>query len=179
MAGWALYWQAMSTVTTVILGAVGLYKIYHELLRLNQQKEKDAYDIKNAAKLKRVEFFLAQHRRLFDDSDLHEVRCLLDSDSIKLKQTKNWEKKRKFLTFMEEIALMVQANQIDREVALYMFGYYAQCAMYGENFKFGIELSEKYWGLFYSFCADADEFYENLEKLSKEELKEKLNKLGL
>ena len=70
-----------------------------------------------SAKLKRTEFFLDQHRRLFDDAALYSVLCLIDADKAELAKEEMWHAKRKFLTFIEEIALLVCSEQINRDVA--------------------------------------------------------------
>ncbi|WP_223466865.1 hypothetical protein [Pseudomonas sp. GL-RE-26] len=155
MAEWASCWQAASVIAMVIFGSVGLYKIYQELRRLDEQRLKDIQDKEVTARLKRTEFFLAQHRRLFDDKDLYEILCLIDSDDPRLADERMWDKKRKLMAFFEEIALLVRSKQIDDNVAFYMFGYYSYCAMYGENFKHGINVCEEYWGLFFEFATNA------------------------
>lgn len=155
MAEWAACWQAVSVVAMVFFGIVGLYKIYQELRRLKEQRLKDIQDKEVAARLKRTEFFLAQHRRLFDDKDLYEVLCLIDSDDSRLADESMWDKKRKLMAFFEEIALLVRSDQINECVAFYMFGYYSYSAMYGDNFKHGINVSEEYWGLFFEFATRA------------------------
>lgn len=160
MPEWAVYWQALGVIAATIFGSVGLYKIYQELKRLNEQRLKDISDKETAAKLKRTEFFLSQHRRLFDDKDLYEVLCLIDADNKKLAHVKMWDKKRKFLVFFEEISLLVKSNQIDKTVALYMFGYYSVCARQGENFLSGINPSREHWALFYEFSDEAEIFIE-------------------
>ncbi|MBK1679081.1 hypothetical protein CKO20_01620 [Rhodocyclus tenuis] len=157
MQEWGVWWQAIGVTATVFFGVFGLYKIYHELKRLNEQREKDILDKDISAKLNRTKFFLEQHRRLFDNSELYEVTCLLDADDKELADKTMWDKKRKFLTFIEEIALLVKSDQINEEVAFYMFGYYARCAMHGCNFRVGIDPAAEHWGLFY-------EFTENYEK---------------
>jgi len=155
MQEWSVYWQALGVVAAVTFGAVGLYKIYHELRRLNEQREKDISDKETAARLKRTEFFLSQHRRLFDDKELYEVLCLIDADHPRLKIEDMWDKKRKLLVFFEEIALLVRTNQIDKNVSLYMFGYYSLCARNGVNFAYGINPSKEHWALFYEFSDSA------------------------
>lgn len=156
MSEWGVYWQALSVIATAIVGGVGIYKIYHELNRLTEQRNSEQTSKDNADKLKRTEFFLAQHRRLFDDKDLYEILCLIDSDSPALASHALWDKKRKFLTFIEEIALLVRSKQINHEVAYYMFGYYACCAMYGYHFNIGLIISPEHWGLFYEFTQSAE-----------------------
>ncbi|WP_273028258.1 hypothetical protein [Massilia timonae] len=159
MAEWGVFWQALSTICAVIVGAVGLYKIYRELERLYEQRQKDIDDKNAAGRLKRTEFFLNQHRRLFDNTELFSVLCLIDGDELALATGVGMpDKKRKFLTFLEEIALLVKSGQIDAHVAYYMFGYYANCALTGKNFASGIDTSKKYWGLLYQFAAASRDY---------------------
>lgn len=158
MSEWAVHWQAAGVIATAIIGAVGLYKIYKELKRLDEQRLKETQDKEASAKLKRTEFFLAQHRRLFDDKDLFEVLCLIDSDHEDLANPSMWDKKRKLMAFLEEIALLVKSKQIDETVAFYMFGYYANCARHGENFNEGIDISREYWALFFEFSDNAETY---------------------
>lgn len=155
MSEWAVYWQAIGTVITAVVGIVGLYKIYHELKRLNEQREKDLTDREISLKLKRTEFFLNQHRRLFDNSELYEILCLIDNDNEKLANPDMSDKKRKFLTFLEEIALLVTSEQVNESVAYYMFGYYVQCVVQGKNFQKGIDFTPEHWGLLFDFEANA------------------------
>jgi hypothetical protein len=156
MTEWAVYWQAIGTIAAVVFGVAGLWKIYQELRRLNEQREKDIVDKEVSAKLERTKFFLDQHRRLFDNPELYEVLCLIDDDNPKLAQIEMADKKRKFLTFLEEIALLVSSKQIDESVAYYMFGYYATCVKKGKNFAADIDTSKVYWELFYRFAENAE-----------------------
>jgi hypothetical protein len=158
MSEWAVVWQAFGIIITIIFGSVGLYKIYHELVRLKEQRDKDISDKSTAAKLKRTEFFLAQHRRIFDDKDLFEILCLIDADDPLLADKSLWDKKRKFIAFFEEIALLVKSEQINKDVAYYMFGYYSLCVRHGVNFCVGIDLSREYWALFYDFTDNASKY---------------------
>lgn len=158
MQEWGVWWQAIGVTTALVFGIVGLYKIRHELIRLNEQRSKDILDKEISAKLNRTEFFLEQHRRLFDNAELFEVISLLDSDDNKLASKNMWDKKRKFLTFVEEIKLLVNSDQINEDVAYYMFGYYSRCAMHGENFRVGINPSAEHWGLFYEFTKNYEEY---------------------
>ena len=128
------------------------WKIIVELRRLTEDRQ-------ISASLKRTEFFLNQHRRLFDDPILYEVLCLLDTDDESLKDEIMWDKKRKLLTFFEEIALLVRSGQIHEEVAFYMFGYYAGRARKGQNFCVGIDLAPEHWGLFYWFVEESTNYF--------------------
>lgn len=158
MQEWAVYWHAIGVISGILFGSFGLYKIFQELRRLNEQRDKDINDKETEARLKRTEFFLSQHRRLFDDKDLYEVLCLIDADNPRLAEENMWDKKRKLLVFFEEIALLVRSNQIDQNVAFYMFGYYSLCARHGSNFIHGIDPSREHWFLFYEFSDDAQFF---------------------
>lgn len=158
MQEWGVWWQAIGVTAALVFGIGGLYKIHHELKRLNEQRSKDLLDKEISAKLNRTEFFLDQHRRLFDNSELYEVTSLLDADDRKLASEDMWDKKRKFLTFIEEIALLVRSDQINKDVAYYMFGYYSRCAMRGVNFRVGIDPSAEHWGLFYDFTKNYEEY---------------------
>lgn len=158
MQEWSVWWQALSVVAAVVVGLCGIIKIIHELRRLNEQREKDIFEKESALRLNRTKFFLEQHRRLFDNPELYEITCLLDSDHPALANEKMWDKKRKFLTFIEEMALLVESGQINNNVAYYMFGYYAQCAKNGDNFQIGIDASKEYWGLFFNFVEKYEEY---------------------
>lgn len=158
MQEWGTCWQALGVLSAVVFGSFGLYKIYHELTRLNEQRIKDIHDKESTAKLKRTEFFLAIHRRLFDDAELYKVLKLIDSDDAALAKEDMWDAKRKLLVFFEEIALLVRSAQINRDVAYYMFGYYSLCARHGENFMEGISVQREYWALFFEFSDGAEDF---------------------
>lgn len=161
MSEWAVVWQASGVFVTIVLGAFGLWKIFRELRRLNEQREKDNADSARAILLSRTQFFLDQHRRLFDNPELYEVLSLTDNDDLQLADVAMHDKKRKLLTFFEEIALLVQAKQISEEVAYYMFGYYAINARAGKNFAIGIDMQSVYWKMFFEFAEKAEGYLKN------------------
>jgi hypothetical protein len=163
MSEWLVFWQIFGIICAAAVGIIGAWKVFHELERIREQRRKEQSDTATAAKLKRTEFFLSQHRRLFDDSKLYSVLCYLDSDDWHLAEKEMWDSNRKFLTFIEEIALLVRAGQIDADVAQYMFGYYACCAREGINFNVGINSREAYWRLFNEFCDQHEKFQERME----------------
>jgi hypothetical protein len=148
MAEWAVIWQASAVVLALIGAGLGGFKFLGELRRLRGQREDEA-------SLRRTEFFLAQHRRLFDDPDLASVLQHLDGDDEVLAEKCFWERKRKFLTFIEEIKLLITSKKLKPEICFYMFGYYAICARDGKNFNAGIDDSLTHWKVFHSFCEDS------------------------
>lgn len=156
MAEWSYTWQSFGIWVTLIVGIVTVVKIWLDVNSNRQQKI-------DADKLDRTKFLLEQHRRLFDDQDLKDVLQHLDGDDEDLAQFHFWEKNRKFLVFIEEIQILINSKFLDETSCQYMFGYYANCAYNGKNFKAGIQFEEKHWGLFTKF-ANTYEKYEPIFK---------------
>lgn len=152
MAEWGVNWQAIGVVVTLITMAGAGWKVWTELTALRAQRSKDSL-------LKRTEFFLTQHRLLFDDPVLYEVLQHIDGDGSELTEMPMWDKKRKFLTFIEEISFLATSDLINSSVAYYMFGYYAISAKNGKNFMVGINADKIHWQVFYEFCEKAEEFF--------------------
>ncbi|MPS77224.1 MAG: hypothetical protein E2591_04000 [Achromobacter sp.] len=144
MGEWTSFW-------TVVIGFLGAAKLLWEIrqFRRNRQREQT---------LKRTEFFLQQHRRLYDDADLAGVIKHLDGDDAELADESSWERNRKFLTFIEEIEILLMSGNLDAAISYHMFGYFACKARDGKNFNAGIDASEENWRLFYKFCANCEEF---------------------
>ncbi len=143
----------------ILAGAavVAAYKAYIELSKYSTEKRKEQ-------ELKSIEFTLEQHRRLFDDKDLYSVLCLIDNDDIKLEAQEMWDAKRKLLVFFEEIQLLTNSNQINKNVSHYLFGYYAIAAGNGANFRNGIDLKEEFFGLFFIFKKESEKFFADCKK---------------
>lgn len=152
MAEWGVNWQAVGIVVALLTMLGGAWKIWKELSALRLQRSTDSL-------LKRAEFFLTQHRLLFDNPDLFEVLQYIDDDDPRLAPHPMWDKKRKFLTFIEEIALLTSTNLINPNVGYYMFGYYAIHAKNGKNFMNGIDADPIHWRVFFEFCEKAGEFF--------------------
>ena len=138
-------------------------KAWQEIKRIREQRESEIEQRRKSneqreteLERKRIEFTLAQHRRLFDDKALCSVLEKLDGDQEGLRDPSIIEAKRKFLTFFEEMILLRNSGYISNEVALYMFGYYAVCAHRGKNFQCGIAYKIEYWSLFMEFAEEAD-----------------------
>lgn len=143
----------------VLAGAaiIAVYKTYVELSKYSSEKRKEQ-------ELKSIEFTLEQHRRLFDDKDLYSVLCLIDNDDAKLAELEMWDAKRKLLVFFEEIQLLINSNQINKNVSHYLFGYYAIAARNGDNFCKGIDLKEEFFGLFFIFKKESEKFFADCKK---------------
>ena len=157
LADWKDWTSIAGTIATILIGAIGLGKVFLEISRLRAQKQKEIDERDRAALLKRTEFFLGQHRRLFDTPDLFEILCLIDGvDAHKLANNNMWDKKRKFLTFFEEMALLVNNKMLDEHVADYMFSYYAKTAWENEFFREGIDPSAEHWGLLFDYITRSE-----------------------
>ncbi|WP_143131775.1 hypothetical protein [Paraburkholderia aspalathi] len=157
MSDWKDWVSIAGTISALGIGIVGLVKVFYEIPRLRAQKQKEIDERDRASLLKRTEFFLGQHRRLFDTPDLFEVLCLIDSVEMdKLALPGMWDKKRKLLTFFEEMALLVNNQMIDADVADYMFSYYVTTAWSNDYFREGIDPSEEHWGLLFDYMKQAE-----------------------
>ncbi len=158
MAEWGVNWQVIGILIALLTMVGSSWKILKELAALRSQRANDSL-------LKRTEFFLAQHRLIFDDPVLYEVLQYVDGDGEELRNFHMWDKKRKFLTFIEEISLLSSSNLINPSIAYYMFGYYAICARKGENFMFGIDVNPVHWLAFYDFCEKSEMYLKLNEKI--------------
>ncbi|WP_323144699.1 hypothetical protein [Massilia phyllosphaerae] len=111
------------------------------------QKKQRALDI--------VKFSLDQHRRLFDDEELFEILNLIDApegEQSILANPSMGNKKRKLITFFEEMVLLVRAGYMSEDFALYMFGYYALQARQNTYFMSGISTDYADFGIFFDFA---------------------------
>ena len=162
-------WKDVAAILGTMVAVPGVlfavYKAWQEVVRIGEQRQAEIDQRDRTGKqrereleLKRVEFTLAQHRRLFDDKSLCSVLQCLDGDQLSLRDPQIIESKRKFLTFFEEMILLRNSGYISSDIALYMFGYYAKCAHRGENFRFGIAYKPEYWNLFMSFAEEAEHY---------------------
>lgn len=164
MAEWGVNWQAIGIVLTLVTMLGAGWKIWTELTTLRIQRSSDNL-------LKRTEFFLKQHRLLFDDPVLYEVLQHIDGDDLELREKPMWDKKRKFLTFIEEISLLSSSDLISPSIAYYMFGYYAISAKNGKNFMVGINMDRVHWLAFYDFCEGAEKFLNDYSQKQRFDLK--------
>lgn len=100
----------------------------------------------------RATHFIEMRRRFLDTSLFREILNLLATDDPKLKDVPIQDR-RNFVGFLEEVALMVNSRLIRKEVAHYMFGYYAILVGKSENLWDGLDRGSTYWSLFRQFEA--------------------------
>lgn len=167
-------WKDLAAVVGTLVAVPGVlfaaYKTWREVQKSQEQKQADFEQRQRAQELKRVEFTLVQHRRLFDDPALFSVLRILDGDPIELRNEEMWNPKRKFLTFFEEMVLLVNSGYIAKDVALYMFGYYAACAHRGKNFRYGITYEPESWNMFMRFAEEAEEYLHSPQAKTTQDL---------
>jgi len=158
-------WKDFSAILGTVVGVPGVlfaaYKGWRELKKSNEQRHEELERQKRAEQLRRAEFTLGQLRRLFEDPDLLAMLPLLDLDDPKLADFQMLNAKRKFLTFCEEIALLVNSGFFEVGVAHYMFGYYVTQAHKGKNFRSGMAYKTEHWGLFMKFAEDAEQYLQS------------------
>jgi hypothetical protein len=129
-------------------GIAALVAIFTIFSYFYTQKKQQALDI--------VKFSLDQHRRLFDDEGLFEILDLIDApeaDQRKLAEPSMGNKKRKLITFIEEMVLLVRGGYMSEDFALYMFGYYALQARNNKYFMKGLSTDNADFGIFFEFAA--------------------------
>ncbi|MDD2759605.1 MAG: hypothetical protein PHH11_04865 [Methylomonas sp.] len=104
---------------------------------------------------KRAEVFLQMRTRLRQDESFSKLCDLLEVDSPELQDIPLVERDR-FIGFFEELALMHNSGLINKQVTLYMFGYFAIRCYHSENFWTGLNKDQPLWSLFMDFAKEMD-----------------------
>ena len=105
---------------------------------------------------KRAEHFLAMRRRLKENENFKRIARLLETNAIGLRKIP-FEDKRDYLGLFEEVALSMNSGLIHKQVAHYMFGYYAIQCWKSENFWDNINRESIYWRVFRDFVEQMKE----------------------
>jgi hypothetical protein len=101
----------------------------------------------------RAQNFLHMRRRFLENQTFREICQMLITGDDALRSVP-LQDKRNFGGFIEEVALMVNARLIRKEVAHYMFGYYAILCWESEQFWDGLDRNAIYWSLFRDFAKE-------------------------
>lgn len=96
------------------------------------------------------------------DQSLTEINLYNGEDPQSVLREYSPDEKRNFLGFFEEIALLSNSGLIRKEVAHYMFGYYAIRCWQSKNFWYNMERDSPYWFLFRKFAIDMQEIEKNM-----------------
>ncbi len=133
---------------------------------------KGVYEYTKQAAQKRAEHFIKMRDRY---DSFFDICSLLEKDgsSERARQELSnllFERKRAFLGFYEESALMMQSGLIKKKVAHYMFGYYAiRCwsnRAFWDTPNSTLNRDSEYWGLFRTFVQTMEKSH--IESLSAE-----------
>ena len=121
-----------------------------------------------AEKQKRAEHFFKLRDKYNTDPAFIKIREIIDIDSPDAKVIRSREigndEKRKFLGFYEEIAIMVKSGLIKKELAFYMFGYYAVRCNKMDVFTSYINEDKEYWAVFSDFAAKMKNYDDNINQ---------------
>jgi hypothetical protein len=129
----------IATIIGVGVAALTLVKCVFEYARQGAQK--------------RAEHFLEMRRRLKEPGKYERICTFLEDDKQELADVPYIDK-RDFLGFFEEIALMMNSGLIRKEVAHYMFGYYAIRCFESSYFWSNVEKNSIWWSLFINFASE-------------------------
>lgn len=129
----------IATFIGMLAGLWGLYKGFVEFALQGKQK--------------RAEIFLKKQGEYFGNKSFNEIRGLLEMDAPKLKDLE-FEEKRAYLTFFEEIAVLKNTKLINGDLTYYMFGYYATKCLESENFWSGMNKHDIFWNVFLNFATE-------------------------
>jgi len=102
---------------------------------------------------KRAESFFEMRKRLKDNPIYRDILSMVDLRDPAVQAT-SFKDRRDLLGFFEEVALLVNSRVIRREVAHYMFGYYAIRVWENDDFWHGVNRASPYWALFRHFAED-------------------------
>jgi hypothetical protein len=138
--------SAICTLISTIVAAVALWKGFREYQKQGSQK--------------RTDLFLEMRRRYHEFDDIcANLESKFDPGSNEYIRKLSFARKRAFIGFYEELALMTQSGLINWQVAHYMFGYYAIKCFDSEIFwdreQNGLNSGDHYWRLFGAFVKRA------------------------
>lgn len=110
---------------------------------------------------KRAEHFFALRHRLKETPEFAEIAALLDTAGAADKGLADaaeaelaampFQVKRDYLGLFEEVALAVNSGLVKRQVAHYMFGYYAILCWESQAFWSNVNKFSEYWKLYEDF----------------------------
>jgi len=149
LLGWVLPTASLDIardIATIVgtIGAVGaLIKVVLDYAQSNAQK--------------RAEHFVSMRVRFKNNKTFMQILTMLCDEDVRSQEELTRQDYRDFLGFFEEIALLVNSNLMQSNVAAYMFGWYAIKCWESEKFweKGNLSKDDKYWVLFKKFVEDA------------------------
>lgn len=101
--------------------------------------------------LKRAELFFAMEDRLQESNEFRKIIEFLEKGDPALEQVPLRDRIH-FLGVYEQVAIMVNSGLMQPELASYMFGAYAVCALDNEHMWSGLDMEDPYWSAFRRFA---------------------------
>ena len=126
------------------------------------------FEYRKQGKNKRAEFFIIMRQRLKDNPAFQNIRTLLDNGDKELEDVPITDRMN-FLGYFEEVAIMLNSKMIRKDIAHYMFGYYAIRCSESKYFWEGIADRSQYWVLF-------NKFAQTMKQVEDEMLEDKTRK---
>jgi hypothetical protein len=134
--------EVFKDIATILGVVIGLFVFIKGILEYKQQGSQ-----------KRAEQFLQMRKRLKENDTFKHIAELLEKDDTELTNVP-FKDKRDFLGLFEEVAIMMNSKLIKKEVAHYMFGYYAIKCWDSKNFWNTANRDSIYWKLFKNFVIE-------------------------
>lgn len=140
--------ELVISVITVVITFFTLYKAYQEYHKQGV--------------VKKMEVLLQMRTRLRENPNFMKICNYLEYDAEELRDIPLIEKDT-FTGFFEELALIKNSGLMNDQVAVYMFGYFAERCSKSENFWYGLNKEEILWSAFFDFAKDMDVAHKNFK----------------
>lgn len=110
--------------------------------------------------LKRAELYFEIENRFFENEQFRKIVALLENDDPALAEIA-LQDRIFFLGLYEQVAIMLNSKLMRKELAHYMFGFYAVKALESEHFWSDGHLDKKnpYWTVFRSFAGEMKQYH--------------------
>ena len=136
---WVSVGKDLATIVGVVIALLTLAKGVME------------YTIKNT--LDRFGKFQEIRKRMKESKEFQTILKLAETNDMKLTEIE-FVQKRDLLGLFEEVTLMLYSKIIKKEVAHYMFGYYAVRLYEANYFWNDVNKGSYYWSVFCNFAED-------------------------
>ncbi|KFF06103.1 hypothetical protein [Flavobacterium reichenbachii] len=123
---------------------------------------------------KRAELFDKFKTTLMTENRIITINSYLEDDDINLINIPLIDRYY-FLGYYEQIAIAVNSGLIKKDVAHYMFGYFAICCWKSDNFWAGINKESYYWSIFKKYVDNMQSLEDR--NINKSNLKKMLDNL--
>lgn len=138
--------QVLANYGTAISAAVAVLLLFKSLREYQKQGAQ-----------KRADYFRGMIDKFKATPHFLEISSMLDDEDNPGLAKIHYRIRRSYLNFFEELALMVNSSLVQKELVLYMFGYYAIRASENRYFKDEFDFEGPYWSLFVKFAREMKE----------------------